>query len=468
MRGRRERRNRAEEARFAKTRVQLHRDKAASGYCTAGDSSNVLPWASGEGLVLEPQAALTAATAAARSNWSVGGLKRCAIIVDRHTHKNGGSTVRDIFLENERLGYGLYQGYTQLGWNSDWRNVRRLADAAVGEGRTPSLLLMIEAHFGQVELKDRPMQDLAALRAFHLKHRVDCPIVLVTRVREPLDYYLSFFRWGVAFRIKEALATGRGKGKGALSRHWNGAAAAPRRPMWGHNFSEWAAQVPNLQSTIMARGMAASGAEYYGRMHGGPRPKNAQKAWQELDEMLSAFDVVGTVSRFDETLLLAADLVGLPVLTYKYNRPNQKGGYRGTNADICPDREACAALIRELAPRDHRMWAKYSAAFEARLAALGPAFARRVAGFKSAVKRAQPAWEVAPRAQTICRYHPETGPRARELAFPNLRCPVGEAGGKPLCQHFYAHRLFECPWQYVPNSSLTDSLGCWRPSSGFL
>ena len=145
MRGRRERRDRAEEARFARTRVQLHRDKAASGYCTAGDSSNVLPWASGEGLVLEPQAALTAATAAARSNWSVGGLKRCAIIVDRHTHKNGGSTVRDIFLENERLGYGLYQGYTQLGWNSDWRNVRRLADAAVGEGRTPSLLLMIEA-----------------------------------------------------------------------------------------------------------------------------------------------------------------------------------------------------------------------------------------------------------------------------------------------------------------------------------
>lgn len=29
---------------------------------------------------------------------------------------------------------------------------------------------------------------------------VDCPLVIMTRVREPLDYYLSFFRWAVAFR----------------------------------------------------------------------------------------------------------------------------------------------------------------------------------------------------------------------------------------------------------------------------
>jgi hypothetical protein len=48
----------------------------------------------------------------------------------------------------------------------------------------------------------------------------------------------------------------------------------------------------------------------------------------------------------------------------------------------------------------------------------------------------------------------------------NLRCPVDNS--MELCRAFYAHRLFECPWQYQPNSSLTDTLGCWRPSSGFL
>ena len=32
----------------------------------------------------------------------------------------------------------------------------------------------------------------------------DCPIVTSTRVREPLDFYLSFYQWGVAFRQKGA------------------------------------------------------------------------------------------------------------------------------------------------------------------------------------------------------------------------------------------------------------------------
>ena len=38
--------------------------------------------------------------------------------------------------------------------------------------------------------------------------------------------------------------------------------------------------------------------------------------------------IVGTMKRFDESLLLAHDMVGLPILLYKRNRPNQKGGYR--------------------------------------------------------------------------------------------------------------------------------------------
>ena len=40
-------------------------------------------------------------------------LRKCAIVVDRHVHKNGGSTVRDLFLEHERTGHALYQGYTR-------------------------------------------------------------------------------------------------------------------------------------------------------------------------------------------------------------------------------------------------------------------------------------------------------------------------------------------------------------------
>ena len=88
----------AAKAAFAKKPIDYARDVG----CTAGAPENVLPWASGEAL---PEVPFT---------WN-GTLppyqrtppKRCAIFVDRHVHKNGGSTMRDLLLENERLGHGL-------------------------------------------------------------------------------------------------------------------------------------------------------------------------------------------------------------------------------------------------------------------------------------------------------------------------------------------------------------------------
>ena len=44
------------------------------------------------------------------------------------------------------------------------------------------------------------LPSLQELSRLYKRSGVDCPLVLMTRVREPLDYYLSFYRWGVAFR----------------------------------------------------------------------------------------------------------------------------------------------------------------------------------------------------------------------------------------------------------------------------
>jgi len=174
------------------------------------------------------------------------------------------------------------------------------------------------------------------------------------------------------------------------------------------------------------------------------------------------------MKRFDEHLLMAHDLVGLPILLYRRNRPNQKGGYRGKNADACPDMEACRAVIRRVAGRDARMYDRYHTRFEAKLTQMGEGFARRVAAYKQAIADIQSTWKKVPRKQFICRYHPETSANAKELRHANIRCPIsGADGGAELCQSVYAHRLFECPWQFVPNSTYSDSLGCWRPSTGF-
>ena len=189
-------------------------------------------------------------------------------------------------------------------------------------------------------------------------------------------------------------------------------------------------------------------------------------AWKKLTDFLDDFAIVATMRRFDESLLMAHDMVGLPILLYKRNRPNQKGGYRGTSATACPDMEACRAVIRQVAGRDHQMYDRYHAKFEKQLEALGPEFMTRVAAYKQAVAGIQETWKKVPRKQYICRYHPETSHNVPILRKSNLRCPVSD-GGVELCQNIYAHRLFECPWQYVPNSTLSDPLGCWRPSSGF-
>jgi hypothetical protein len=83
------------------------------------------------------------------------------------------------------------------------------------------------------------MPSLRELGQLYQRHRFDCPLVLMTRVREPLDYYLSFFRWGVAFRQREDPNS------------------------FGRNFIDWVERVPNLQSTMMMQSMAAMAAEYH-------------------------------------------------------------------------------------------------------------------------------------------------------------------------------------------------------------
>jgi len=405
--------------------------------CIPGRAENVLPWASDENLVPGPAERNASLPAYQRTP-----PQRCAIIVDRHVHKNGGSTMRDFFLELERLGYGLYTGYSQMRWAEDGAVLSKLAMAAAKRGAAPRHLIMMEAHFGYVEFADSVMPQLQSVERIYQTAKISCPLVLVTRVREPLAYYISFFKWGVAGRQAKDPKT------------------------FGHNFTGWASQVPNLQSTIMTKGMMAMPAEYYGRFPNSARVRMSnEQAWEQVSKLLDQFTLVGTVKRFDETLLLASDLTGLPLFPYKRNKPTNKMGFRGSTKSVCPDLDACREHVRRVAPVDHLMYDKYASLFEARLQTLGPEFAKRVSAFSADVDAVAAKWQRAPRKQTICRFHPEASLSVPELQTSNLRCPIHDS--MELCQRVYAHRLFECPWQYRANSTLSDPLGCWRKSSGF-
>ena len=176
--------------------------------CKPGDPKNrLLPWVP-ENLESVPDAALLGKSDAllanvTRPSYLRTPLRKCAIVIDRHVHKNGGSTMRDIFLEHERTGHALYQGYTQMYWHKDFNILKRAAEVAIAAKRTPEHVLLIEAHFGWVEMEKVVTPSLRMLGHTYKAAGIDCPIVQMTRVREPLEYYLSFYKWGVAFRQKE-------------------------------------------------------------------------------------------------------------------------------------------------------------------------------------------------------------------------------------------------------------------------
>ena len=307
--------------------------------CHPGDAVNhILPWSLDEGLGHFNRTLL---------QFQTRSMRQCFILVDRHLHKNGGSTVRDLFLEHERQGLATYSGYHHKSWEDDATALRAVATRPAERAENRSQVLLVESHFGDggPELADQVLPSLRGI-ARMLSHQQGsaCPLVLMTRIREPLDYYLSFYRWAIGFRQRDA----------------------PR--IYGATFLEWAQLCPNLQSNMMLNSMAAYFAEYHPRAYrrkfasdagawrGERRHRTASwrasgAAWRRLRAMLDRFAIVAPLARFDEAMLSLHDLTGLPLLLYKRNRPNQKAF--GAAVQLCPALAAVHASGLRLPTRAH-------------------------------------------------------------------------------------------------------------------
>ena len=106
-----------------------------------------------------------------------------------------------------------------------------------------------------------------------------------TRVREPLDYYLSFYKWGVAFRQRES------------PQHFEGTFRV------GREGTESAIDDDDTEH-------GGDGDEYHidqYKMHYNMNNvigKTPELAWERLIKFLDQFTIVATMQRFDESLLL--------------------------------------------------------------------------------------------------------------------------------------------------------------------
>ena len=228
---------------------------------------------------------------------------RCSIVVDLHAHKNGGSSMRDLYLDNELGDDWLYWGYRLDAIEQMATALLRLLLQTGGNSSSPSpIRLLAELHYSYKSARDvlaafgprSPLQLIAP--------RSGCRIVLFTRLRRPLEHYISFYRWTVGWRQRlNASAFGAG-------------------------FIEWLPR--NLQAALLMHAFDANAADYFGaRTAEGGRQRAAFWQFDEpstwpaglrmpdqraplgrarvarLRRTLASLDLVGLVERFDETLV---------------------------------------------------------------------------------------------------------------------------------------------------------------------
>ena len=267
---------------------------------------------------------------------------RSVIWIDLHVHKNGGTSIRDLMMQLEEAG--------QL------RNVCTLGRCHIGHyNLTRTVELMGCSNSTAVELHEKRFVLKWFLeRRAQLQHTHPCSkILLTTRVREPLSFYLSMFRWANIMR-----------------RFSNREQQSPNHS--SILFHQWAPA--NLQSTMFAFGDFRCFAE--GLLWSGKYRYSAfaQKDYAELAAMLqNDFDMVFPMDQFDDMLsLIQTQYFGgsEPQTRRVWNRTyhaRPRWGTSSSNLDdttvareearICPNMTRCREHIESIAPFDVRLWA---------------------------------------------------------------------------------------------------------------
>ena len=312
--------------------------------------------------------------------------QRCAMLVDRHAHKTGGTTLRRIFLANECRDEWMYVGYGLE--RPDYKPLlEELTSRNLSMGVGAPARFLVEVHYPANAFHPHRLWALAQQRD---RLRGQCAITLMTRTREPLSFYWSFFVWS---HRAASLPSG---------------AHALRRAFW-----DWAP--PNLQANALWDAMVALPAEQSAvRREERPAVRANlavfdERAFSGLIAVLGLYDIVGVVEQWDAALLLAARRVGLRHLTYPRSvTPSCPSSGDAANTSmgaarehsqpclpsldvLCPRdmRSQCGAKLRRLAPLDYRLHAFANESFTRLRAAAGPEFERELTEHRQRLRRFQ-------------------------------------------------------------------------------
>ena len=132
-------------------------------------------------------------------------MASCVVWVDRHVHKNGGTSGRYVMsgLSNRGLMFklgGPSSWSTNLtGWSTFMGNLAEIVEPCSNMQMRLSLELHEAPDMG-AHYETRWMEPLRRLRE---KTGAYCRVVLSTRLRSPADWYVSLYRWGAEPRLKQ-------------------------------------------------------------------------------------------------------------------------------------------------------------------------------------------------------------------------------------------------------------------------
>ncbi len=415
-------------------------------------------------------------------------LPRCAVLFDRHIHKNGGTSLRSVLFENDLRDGWLYWGYGLHQHDAIMRHVvsamlqggnRSGGGCAHWPASRAHLRLAAEYHYSRYPLSVMLTRFGPSSPLQHVAAQCRCRVVLVTRLREPLSFYASFYSWTVAWR-----------------QHRNASE-------FGASMVEWAPR--NLQATIFMHSLDSSAAEFIGVRTRAAAEKRAVFSQfdppgrqpgstieqppgvgaarvRQLEQQLRSFDLVGVLERFDETLLMLADLTGLQHLLYTRKVPeNTNKRFARLNANrrtidiACPDLAACKARVKAVAPVDALIYERAAADFDARVRAMGPGFARRLKAFRAANQRYSAAMSKVEGGGSSGALSQEAFRRRRagerwvgapksfhhKVPMRRLQCDLGvSATAREGCQRAYADTPYRFNWRHSRESCLDRVAHC--------
>ncbi len=282
----------------------------------------------------------------------------CGAVIDRHTPKSAGTSVRSLLQRNAKLGACDYVGYdVSRSWESRvgfrHHNMSELVGELSRSSGTEKRKLCIEAHI----VGGKFWTDIDMLRASSFALR--CRVVVMVRVREPLSWYRSYYNWGV--RSHQRVGDAR----------------------WGNNFTDWLPH--NMQCKMLMMGTAGRGTQTAEQIALKPKPTASPalsaKKWHRVYRVLKSADVVAPLEWLDESLsLLARRAPGfLSTLSYRRTKPRDNHGpwekepmvaEVGRAEDQCSPGaglKACKDAVRRAAPDDVRLYKVAVQMFEAQL-----------------------------------------------------------------------------------------------------